>query len=120
MKQPHETTVLPIHLLVHPDLLDGVGEIWIARSVLTGHIAHADTPAAAVEHLQAALEGALRAALRHGQSPLEWLTKQVPDEARYIEEYRGLARKAVKETLRREIAQSDCVFDSAIVQRMAA
>ena len=120
MERTHETTILPFHFLVYQERLDGVGEVWIARSVLTGHIAHADESATAVEYLQAAIEGALRAALRFGQSPLDWLTKQIPDEARYIEEYRRLAREAVKETLRREVAQSDCVLDSIVVQRQAA
>jgi hypothetical protein len=72
------------------------GPTWIARSVLTGHLAEARTSEAAVDALEKTIDAAVSMALELGQTPEQWYACQPTDERRYVAEFCGLARNVVR------------------------
>ncbi len=78
-----------------------MGPSWIARSVLTGHVAEAKTADAAIEHLRRAIDAAIVTAVRLGLSLEEWYRQQESDPGQVLRYARvaGLVNREV-ETLK--------------------
>ncbi len=85
--------LFPALILTYSGEIDGVGEVWMARSILTGHVAAGATQARAVECLRRTIVGQMRLAAEGGQSFEEWFGAQRPDEPDYVHQYFAQARE---------------------------
>jgi len=78
---------MPVMILVYEDRIDEVGSVWIARSILTGHLAAGTTAARAKECLRKTITGCIELAGRHGKVFDRWFAEQKPADPRFVEEY---------------------------------
>jgi hypothetical protein len=83
---------LPALVLTYVEEVDGVGSVWTARSILTGHVACGTSEERARECLRRTLAGSIGSALRTGRTFEEWFRAQRPDDPRYVDEYFDRAR----------------------------
>ena len=83
---------LPALILTYEESMDGVGPVWIARSIVTGHVACGSSEAKAKECLRRTIAGSVALAKKHGMTLDEWFRQQRPDESRHVEEYFRRAR----------------------------
>jgi hypothetical protein len=78
---------VPVMMLTYEDAVEGAGPVWIARSILTGHVAAGTTDDRARECLRRTIAGAIDLAARHGRSFEEWFRDQQPADPRFVEQY---------------------------------
>lgn len=108
--------VLPFAFLVYRE--DGA-DIWTARSVLTGHIAHGPSDDAAVSALETVIDVSILVASQHGQAPPNWFGRQRPDANEYALEFCRLVLEGVAEEKRSAVSRSGCVLEMRIAKRVA-
>lgn len=114
-----EQDVLPFAFLVYREDSERWGGTWIARSVLTGHLAEARTEDGAVANLQRAIDAAVFMAASMGQTPRQWYEAQEMDESEYVAMFcrlvsRGVQRRSV------ELRSSHCRLETSIAINRAA
>ena len=86
---------MPVMILTYEDHMDEVGPIWMARSILTGHVTAGTTEERAKECLRRTVAGSIRLAGQHGKPFDEWFREQRPAEPQYVEQYFRLGRPAL-------------------------
>jgi len=112
----HTREVLPFALLVYRE---AAADVWTARSVLTGHVAHGPSAEAAVTALQTVLDVSILVATQHGQSPPDWFRRQRPDADRHAVEFCRLVVEGVAEQRRSAVARAGCALEMRIATRVA-
>jgi hypothetical protein len=111
--------VLPFAFLVYREDSERWGGTWIARSVLTGHLAEARTEDAAVANLQRAIDAAVFMAADMGQTPRQWYEAQEMDESEYVAMFCRLVSSGVQ--MRSvELKNSHCRLETSIAISRAA
>jgi hypothetical protein len=78
---------MPVLILIHEETMDEVGPVWMARSIMTGHVSAGSDPARARACLLRTVAGSFELAARHGKTYAQWFADQRPAEPRYVEEY---------------------------------
>jgi hypothetical protein len=78
---------MPVMILTSEDHMDEVGPIWMARSILTGHVTAGTTEERAKECLRRTVAGSIELAQRYGKPFDEWFREQHPAEPQYVEQY---------------------------------
>jgi hypothetical protein len=78
---------MPLMILTYEDHMDEVGRIWMARSILTGHVTAGTTDERARECLRRTVAGSIELAKRYGKPFDEWFREQRPAERQYVEQY---------------------------------
>jgi hypothetical protein len=84
--------ILTALILTYEQEIDGVGSVWVARSIVTGHVACGSSETSAKECLRRTIAGSVAMAKRHGKTFDEWFREQRPDESPHVEEYFRRAR----------------------------
>jgi len=110
------TAVLPFAFLVYRE---AGTEVWTARSVLTGHLAHGGDDDAAVNALKTVLDASILVASQHGQSPQDWFNRQRPGANEHAVEFCRLVLEGVAEEKRATVARAGCSLDIRIAKRVA-
>lgn len=85
---------LPLLVLTYEDEIETVGPVWIARSVLTGHIAAGTTEARARKCLRLTVQRSVEIAFRAGCSHAHWLHGQGRAEPEHLRLYFAEAARA--------------------------
>lgn len=78
---------LPLLVLTYEDEIESVGPIWMARSILTGHVAAGTTEARAKKCLRLTVQRSIEISLGAGRSLAEWLPEQRSAEPEYLRQY---------------------------------
>jgi hypothetical protein len=78
---------MPVMILTYEEEMDEVGPVWIARSILTGHIAAGTTEARAAEFLRRTVAYSIQVAAKHGKTFDQWFCEQRPAEPQLVEQY---------------------------------
>lgn len=78
---------LPLLVLTHEDEIECVGPVWMARSILTGHVAAGITEARARKCLRLTVQRSIEIVLGAGCSHSDWLHGQKPAEPEYLRQY---------------------------------
>ncbi len=81
------TLRMPVMILTYEEEMDEVGPVWIARSILTGHIAAGTTEAKAEEFLRRTIAYSIERAGKHGKTFGQWFREQRPAEPHFVEQY---------------------------------
>lgn len=89
---------LPLLVLTYEDEIESVGSVWMARSILTGHVAAGTTEAKARKCLRLTVQRSIEISLETGRSLTEWLRGQRRAEPEYLRQYFAQAA-AVGETV---------------------
>ena len=70
------------------------GEIWLGRSVRTGHVSESRTSSGAVNNLMRAIDVEIEMAAADGLSPRQWYDSQKADDPKYVRMFfDAIARK---------------------------
>lgn len=80
-------TSMPLMVLTYEDHIDEVGPIWMARSILTGHVVAGTTEERAKEWLRRTIAGSIELAGRYGKPFDEWIRERHPAEPEFVEQY---------------------------------
>ncbi len=78
---------MPVMILTYEEEMDEVGPVWIARSILTGHIAAGTTEPRARDFLRRTIVYSIEVAQRHGKAFDQWFREQRPAEPQFVEQY---------------------------------
>lgn len=78
---------MPLMILTYEERMDEVGPIWMARSILTGHVTAGTTDERAKECLRRTVAGSIRLAGEHGKAFDQWFREQRPAEPQFVEQY---------------------------------
>ncbi len=78
---------MPLMILTYEDHMDEVGSIWMARSILTGHVVAGTTEERAKEGLRRTIAGSIKLAGEHGKPFDEWFRERRPAEPQFVEQY---------------------------------
>jgi len=89
---------LPLLVLTYEDRIDSVGSVWMARSILTGHVAAGTTEETARKCLRLTVQRSIGIALDGGRSLSDWFGGQKRAEPEYLRQYFAQAA-AVGETV---------------------
>jgi hypothetical protein len=82
-----DDATLPLMILTYEEHVDGLGPVWMARSILTGHVTAGTTSERARECLRRTIAGSIRLAREHGRTFDDWFRGQRPAEPRFVEQY---------------------------------
>ncbi len=85
---------LPLLVLTYEDEIESVGPVWMARSILTGHVAAGITEARARKCLRLTVQRSIEIALEAGRSLTEWFLGQKRAEPEYLRQYFAQAAAA--------------------------
>ena len=78
---------LPLLVLTYEDEIESVGPVWMARSLLTGHVAAGTTEARARKCLRLTIQRSVEIALAGGRTLNEWFLAQKRAEPEYLRRY---------------------------------
>ncbi len=85
---------LPLLVLTYEDEIESVGHVWMARSLLTGHVAAGTTEARARKCLRLTIQRSIEIAHAAGRSLSEWLLGQKRADPEYLRQYFAQAAAA--------------------------
>lgn len=111
--------VLTFAILVSREDSTRWGTSWMARSVLTGHVAEARDPDEAVENLQRTVDSCLYLAGTLGQSAREWYEAQEPAAPEYLTAFIRLGSEALQKR-RIVLADRNCELEASIATAQVA
>jgi hypothetical protein len=114
-----DRAVLAFAILVSREDSTRWGTTWVARSVLTGHVAEARTSDDAVVNLQRTVDSCLYLAGELGQSPREWYEAQVPAAPEHLTAFIRLGSHEL-EKRRIVLADRNCELEASIATTQAA
>lgn len=88
---------LPLMVLTYDEEVEGIGRVWMARSILTGHVASGSTEAKARKCLRLTVKRSIELSRAAGHTLREWFDSQTRAEPEYVKRYFEQAADAGKE-----------------------